>query len=162
MGKSMFDRRACQSWLRLFGGTVALAAGLTAARAESIELPVPKITIYPGDLIGAEMLDRKAMRLRDDKLPVARSEGDAVGKVARRTLVAGKPIPTAYLGDPQVIRQGKSVRMVFSEGALTISGVGIALQSGGIGDVISLRNTDSGTVIRGVVEPDGSVRIAGP
>jgi flagella basal body P-ring formation protein FlgA len=51
---------------------------------------------------------------------------------------------------------------VFSEGPLTISGLAVALQSGGVGDVLSLRNVDSGTVIRGTVQGDGSVRIAGP
>jgi flagellar basal body P-ring formation protein FlgA len=36
------------------------------------------------------------------------------------------------------------------------------LQAGGVGDVLSLRNTDSGTVIKGVVEADGTIRVAGP
>lgn len=141
---------------------IVLAAGLTAARAGTVDLPVPKITIYPGDTITAEMLVTKPVPLDDGSLPVARSQEAAIGKVARRTLIAGKPIIASFLGDPQVVRQGKSVRIVFSEGPLTISGIGLALQPGGVGETISLRNLDSGAVIRGVVEPDGSVRIAGP
>ena len=33
---------------------------------------------------------------------------------------------------------------------------------GGIGDLVSLRNLDSGSVIKGTVAPDGTVRVAGP
>jgi flagella basal body P-ring formation protein FlgA len=158
----MFDRSARQSWLRLLGSAVVFVVGLTAAAAEVVQLPVPKITIYPGDVLSGEMLDMKSIRLLDGSVPIARSQEAALGKVARRTLIAGKPIPMAYLGDPQVVSQGKSVRLMFSEGGLTISGVGLALQPGGVGDTISIRNVDSGAVIRGVVEPDGSIRIAGP
>lgn len=157
----MFDRRHWQSLLCALLLAVA-AAWPGVARAETVELPVPKITIYPGDIVTAEMLGSKAIQLQDGSIPLARSTEAAVGKMARRTLIADKPIPTAYLGEPQVVRQGKSVRMVYSEGGLTISGIGMALQPGGIGDTISIRNVDSGAVIRGVVEGDGSVRIAGP
>jgi flagella basal body P-ring formation protein FlgA len=157
----MFDR-AQQSYVRFFGAAIAVIASFAIARAANVELPVPNITIYPGDVVGGEMLVMKTMRLRDETAPIVRTQEAAIGKVARRTLVAGRPIPTAYLTDPQVVRQGKSVQIVFSEGGLMISGVGIALQSGGVGDLISVRNADSGTVIRGIVEANGSVRIAGP
>ena len=157
----MSYRRRCRL-AGMIAGVLAVCAGAVAARAAGIELPVPKITIYPGDAITAELLGVKLFNQAADKLPVIRSAGEAVGKVARRTLVAGKPIPVIFIRDAEVIKQGKPVRVVFSEGPLTISGLAVALQSGGVGDVLSLRNVDSGTVIRGTVQGDGSVRIAGP
>ncbi|MGF1621488.1 MAG: flagellar basal body P-ring formation chaperone FlgA [Rhodomicrobiaceae bacterium] len=134
----------------------------TSANAAGIELAVPKITIYPGDSIGADLLTVKRFRERANQLPVIRSPDDAVGKVARRTLIAGKPIPLTYLRDPQVVQQGKAVRIVYAEGPLTISALAIALQSGGVGDLIALRNVDSGSTIRGIAEADGTVRIVAP
>jgi flagella basal body P-ring formation protein FlgA len=143
---------------------LALTTWMAAAavNASSIELAVPKITIYPGDPIAADLLTVKKFRERASELPVIRSPGDAVGKVARRTLIAGKPIPLTYLRDPQVVQQGKTVRMVYVEGPLTISALAIALQSGGVGDLIALRNVDSGSTIRGIAEADGTVRIVAP
>jgi flagella basal body P-ring formation protein FlgA len=85
-----------------------------------------------------------------------------IGKVARRTLIAGKPVPLTYVRDREVVQKGKPVRVVFTSGGLTISGMAVPLQAGGVGDVLSLRNTDSGTVIKGVVEADGTIRVAGP
>jgi len=54
------------------------------------------------------------------------------------------------------------VQIVFREGPLEILGHAVALQSGGKGDVISLRNIDSGVIIKGVVEADGTVQVGIP
>jgi flagellar basal body P-ring formation protein FlgA len=48
---------------------------------------------------------------------------------------------------------------VFEWGGLVITTNALALQNGGLGDVVSLRNIDSGAVIRGTVASDGSVRL---
>jgi flagella basal body P-ring formation protein FlgA len=100
--------------------------------------------------------------VRAEPLAVFQSSDGLMGKVARRTLIAGKPIPITYVRDPQVVQRGKPVRVVFMEGGLIISSMAVPLQAGGVGDVLSLRNVDSGAVIKGVVEADGSIRIAGP
>jgi len=148
--------------LAIFVAIMLALSGVSSAVADVIELPVPKITIYPGDTISRDLLKMKKFRARAADLPVIREPESAVGKVARRTLIADKPIPPTYLQDPQVVQQGKPVRIVYSEGPLEISGLAIALQSGGVGDVVSLRNMDSGTTIRGVAKADGTVRILGP
>ena len=38
----------------------------------------------------------------------------------------------------------------------------LSLQQGSIGETISLRNSDSGTTIRGVIQGDGTVRVGLP
>ena len=49
----------------LFTSSLALAGG--------VELPVPNITIYPGDLIGESLLVDRAFQFRPgESLPVAR------------------------------------------------------------------------------------------
>lgn len=157
----MFGRT--QQWLAcIFCAAITLCASPHTARAANIELPVPKITIYPGDVISPELLAVKVFGASADRLPVIRSPEAAIGKVARRTLIAGEPIAVNHIRDAELVKQGKPVRIVFSEGPMIISGVAIPLQSGGAGDVLSLRNIDSGIVIKGTVEADGTVRIAGP
>ena len=44
---------------------------------------------------------------------------------------------------------------------LVITGQGTALRSAGEGEVIRVRNVDSGTIVSGVVASDGSIRITG-
>ena len=155
--------RSLSRLARCFAAALAVCASVAAAAAaESQQLPVPKVTLYPGDAIGSDLLVVKSFAMRTDFGPVIRTPEALIGKVARRTLVAGKPIPAAYIRDREVIQKGKPVRVVFSTGGLTISSVAVPLQAGVVGDVLTLRNTDSGTIIKGVVEADGSIRVAGP
>lgn len=154
--------RTPQWFACLLAAALMLGAGPTFARSATIELTVPKVTIYPGDVISSELLTVKLFRTGKEHLPLIRRPETAIGKVARRTLVAGKPIPISYIREAQLVKQGKPVRIVFSEGTMVISGVAIPLQSGTAGSIISLRNIDSGTVIKGTVGEDGTVRIFGP
>jgi flagella basal body P-ring formation protein FlgA len=82
--------------------------------------------------------------------------------VARRTLLPGQPVPVGGVRDPYMVNQGKTAVVVFEADGLSISTSALALQNGGIGDLVSLRNLDSGNVIKGTVAPDGTVRVAGP
>ena len=157
----MFNRTP-QWFACLLAAAIALGTGPALARSSTIELTVPKVTIYPGDVIASELLTVKVFRAGKEQLPLIRRPETAIGKVARRTLVAGKPIPVSYIREAQLVKQGKPVRIVFAEGPMVISGVAIPLQSGTAGSIISLRNIDSGTVIKGTVGEDGTVRIVGP
>ena len=92
----------------MIAGVLAVCAGAIAARAAGIELPVPKITIYPGDAITGDLLGVKLFNQGADKLPVIRNASEAIGKVARRTLVAGKPIPVIFIRDAESHQAGQA------------------------------------------------------
>ncbi|MCL4765797.1 MAG: flagellar basal body P-ring formation protein FlgA [Hyphomicrobiaceae bacterium] len=143
-------------------GFAVLAAAMPV-RAAGLPLPVPRITLYPGDAIRADHLVDKVF---DANLPgrsaVLQTREDLVGKVARRTLLPGQPIPVNALREPYLVVQGRTVLVVLEADGLIITGYAVALQSGGLGDVISLRNIDSGSGIKGAVQPDGSVRVSDP
>ena len=51
------------------------------------------------------------------------------------------------------------VRVVFTEGGLTITTYASALQSGSTGDTIPVRNLESGLTISGTIERDGSISV---
>jgi flagellar basal body P-ring formation protein FlgA len=138
---------------------VAIPMGV---RAEDQNLPVPNLTIYPGDIIRADALDTRRFGPGAERLAVVRSAEAAVGRVARRTLLPQKPIPLNALRDVNIVQQGKSVKIVFASGGLVITGTGIALQSGVVGDTLNVRNVDSGMTVRGTAQADGTVRIEGP
>ena len=86
-----------------------------------------------------------------------------IGKVARRTLLPGQPIAVNAIREPYLVNQGKTVAGRLRDRRADHHQPGaLALQNGGVGDVVSLRNTDSGTVIKGTVAPDGTVRLGAP
>lgn len=132
----------------------------TAVASDAMELPVPKVAIYPGDAITQESLSVKAFNAQwAAKMPIYKKTEDVAGRVARRTLMPGQPIPLNATKVIEAVSQGKTYRIVFRESGLVISSTAVALSSGAVGDLVSLRNPDSGIVVRGVVHEDGTIRM---
>jgi flagella basal body P-ring formation protein FlgA len=131
-----------------------------AAMAEERTLPVPSVTIYPGDTINDSMLkDRTFPENYRYRTAVIESPRVLAGKMARRTLLPGEPIPMNAVDDPKLVTRGVQTQIMFEEGGLSIMGIGIPLQSGTLGETIQVKNVDSGRIITGRVQPDGRVRI---
>lgn len=147
--------------VQLVAAAVFCFGGIAVAKAGQVQLPVPRVTIYPGQVIQQAMLVERAFRTKDDTPVSAIAASDAlVGKVSKQTLLPGNPIYSEQLREPHAVVQGQAALVVFQSGALKITGSAIALQSGGTGDVVSVRNTDSGRIIKGTVAADGSVNVS--
>lgn len=139
----------------------ALAFAGVGAAAQPEYLPVAAATIYPGDAISAAMLTEAAFPAGTSaKFPIVTSRNDAVGKVARRTLLPGRLISRNAVAEPEIVQKGSIVPAIYRDGELTITTSVLALQSGALDDAIQVRNVDSGKVIVGSVQSDGTVRIA--
>lgn len=152
--------------LRSAGSIASLCTVVAAAMPgalfaqDSVILPVPRIVIYPGDIIKDEWLDDTAVPGSAAQSAVA-ARAALVGKAARRTLLPGSPIPANAVAGLKVISNGAKVRLLFEDGGLTITAYGAALQEGSAGDVIAVRNLASGLMVSGTVQADGSVRVGG-
>ncbi len=84
---------------------------------------------------------------------------DVVGKVSKRTLLPGRVIMTSALREAYAVERGTTVQMVVSVGTLKISAKGSPLQDAAVGDLIQLRNIDSGVIVAGTVMSDGTVEV---
>jgi flagellar basal body P-ring formation protein FlgA len=84
----------------------------------------------------------------------------AVGKIARATLLPGRMIYTTAMRDAYLVETGAPARVMFVNGSLMISMTGVPLQSGSAGDMIKVRNMHSGVVFTGVVMADGTIRVS--
>lgn len=142
---------------------VAASAGhfqTASSLAAEMSIPTPRVTIYPGDRLDDSVLDdMEAPSDGSARRGVIESRKDLVGKIARRTLLPGQPILAIAVDNPRLITIGSLVKIVFSEGGLTITALGMALQAGAAGDLIRVRNQDSNLVVVGVVQPDGTVKV---
>ena len=137
-----------------------LASGRLAT-AEEKRLPVPAVAIRAGELIRDDMITERAFA--SSLLGVAMFiEGRQVlvGRMARRALLPGQPIPSNAVEDPWTVARGAMVKVVVEDSGLSIVTYGSAMQSGAAGALIPVRNTDTGVIIKGVVQPDGTVKVA--
>ncbi len=141
--------------------TVAAVLALAAPAAASQFVPVPAVVIYPGDVIRDGMLAE--VEMPDDfagRAAAVLDRNALVNKTSRRTLLPNLPIPKNAIGEPKVVSLNAMVRIVYAEAGLTISTYGSALQSGAVGDVIPVRNLESGVTVSGTVGGDGAVHVA--
>ena len=139
---------------------MAIVTFALPVRAEKVRLPVPNVTLYPGDVLSDETLTSRRFRASVvTRLRVAQRPEDVVGKVARRTLLRGKPIAIRALREPYLVKKGSPVRVVDATGGLTITAYAMPLKSGALGEVIRARNIDSGKIITGIIGSDGSLHL---
>ena len=174
-GLTSLGRRAARNPARARALRALLLAGLSAAflaappsflRAgemavtEDLMLPVPTVTVYPGDVIKPSMLRMQAypstFRSRAAVIDAAQA---IVGRSARRMLLPGEPVPVNAIDDPRLVSRGAPTQLVFEEDGLVITTVGAALQNGGMGDLVRVRNADTGRIVMGTVMADGRIRI---
>lgn len=142
-------------------GGLFLAAAFQAV-AGGIAVPVPSVAVHAGDVMTSELLVERRLVVNEAaarSYVVAREQ--VVGKVARRALMAGAAIPLNALREPWLFKDGERVVIQFASGGLNIRGAGVALQPGVLGELISVRNIDTGVTVRGVVQADGSVQVEG-
>ena len=131
-----------------------------AAMGEERRLPVPAVTIRSGDVIKEEMIMERAFA--PNLLGVAQfieARPSLLGRMARRALLPGQPIPVNAVEDPWAVARGAVVKIVVEDNGLSIVTYGAALQSGAAGALIQVRNADTGVIIRGIVQPDGTIKV---
>lgn len=147
---------------RVTGILIAVLALLVSGIAAAQEtVAVPTRVIYPGQEIGADALEIVPLRRHLPNPSIYALDLDQfAGKVARNTLLPGRMVFNAALRDAYVVEAGKPVEMRFVHGPLTISATGVPLQPGSAGDIVRIRNLDSGQVVSGVVMADGTVRVS--
>jgi flagella basal body P-ring formation protein FlgA len=79
---------------------------------------------------------------------------DAVGQMSRRMLRPGDILRSGQLSTPVLVKRGDAVTMVARREGIEVSMAGEALDAGGKGAVVRVRNAGSGQVVR--------MRVAGP
>ncbi|SNY92183.1 flagella basal body P-ring formation protein FlgA [Cohaesibacter sp. ES.047] len=151
---------------RLAGAAIALAfgVGMLASYAEAasrvVSLPVPKVTLKRGDVINLTVLEQKSFQAnRIDRFNIVPKSGELLGKEVTRELIAGMPIHRAAVAHREIIKRGAPAQLIFREQGLNIIAYVEPLEDGVIGDVIRVRNLDSGLIVSGVVQPDGTISI---
>ena len=160
-----------RSALRYAALAIALACGAAPALGQQAGVPaatqqagevvlIPNRVIYPGETITLGAL-KEVTLIPGKKKPDAvltRAE-DLDGRIAKRTLLPGHYITVNAIREPWVVEQGAPVEVIFAAGALTISAAAVTLEPGSTGDLVKVRNIDSGKIFSGTVMADGTIRV---
>ena len=109
--------------------------------------------VRPEDVVWTKLAARPAGAPRD---------ADAViGMAARRPLREGAPVSTRDVSAPQVIKAGDLVSVTWSDGAVSVTLQGKALQSAAAGEAFGVQNTASKKTLQAVASGPGQA-VVGP
>ncbi|WP_026613220.1 flagellar basal body P-ring formation chaperone FlgA [Ensifer aridi] len=131
----------------------------SAASAEPPTAVIPKQTIYPGEALDASMLEVVDVTNPDLRDGYVRSLEEIQGKVTKRTLLPGRVILVSALREQYAVERGSTIRLVFNNGGLMITAAGSPLQDAAIGELIRVRNIDTGVIVSGTVMADGTIHV---
>ena len=126
--------------------------------SEPIPIPVPKNIVYAGQVISGNFLrDRNVPQKYLSRVNVFTRHSDVVGKVAKTTLVPGRPIPTNYVKEPDVVKVNQRAIMLYRAGALKITAEVYPLNSAQAGEQVRARNIQTGIIVYGTAQDDGTI-----
>ncbi len=138
--------RACLCFsLSLICALPAQAESLVAARA----------------IMGSTIVSEADLRPSNRTYEGALSDPSAaIGREARVTIYAGRPIRAGDLRPPALIERNDIVRLRYRYGGLNIEADGRALDRGAAGDRISVMNLTSRSTLTGEVQQNGYVEVS--
>ena len=127
--------------------------------ADVIAIPVAVTRLAAGTVPGPDDIRMTRVRVNLVHTEIARDPAAIVGKQLKRQIAAGTPIAIADLMPPTQIARGEAVRMQLQANGLSLTGQGVALESGAAGDRIRVRNVSSQAVLEAEVAGPGVVRV---
>jgi flagella basal body P-ring formation protein FlgA len=130
-----------------------------AALADAHTAVVPKRIIYPGEELDAGQLEEVEVTNPNIVKGYAETIADVSGLVTKRTLLPGRVILTSALREPFAVSRGTTVQLVFDNGSLVLRAAGTPLADAAVGDLIKVRNLDSGVIVTGTVMEDRTVHV---
>lgn len=127
---------------------------------ETAEVVVPLRTIAHGETLGPGdvTIERRPREAQfNDVLGEIKA---AVGKVAKRTLMAGAVLRSGDVQREEIVGRGEIVMIVYESRGVAISMRGRANEAGAMGDVIAITNPQSKRVLQGTVTGPGRVNVS--
>nr|WP_321454788.1 flagellar basal body P-ring formation chaperone FlgA [uncultured Cohaesibacter sp.] len=147
----------------LLGGVLMLTfawAHLAHATTRSVTLPVPRTTIMPGEVITLSVLESRKFKAKSiDRFTVVPNIHDILGKEAVRRLPMGVPIGRSDIRRREVVKRGEPAQLIFQDRGLEIIAHVEPLEDGVVGEAIRVRNIDTGLIVIGRVEENGTISI---
>lgn len=145
-----------------FTAVIAAPAGDPAAKRRSytgraVEVSIVAVPVHRvrrGTVITEQDVEMRSVPIRKLDSTTMTEMSDLIGMAARRTLRAGDPVRTRDIEEPKIVRKNATVTVQLKSRGLVLTVRGTALQSGAMGDTITIRNANSNRII--------NARVIGP
>lgn len=155
--------RGQRAWGRV-SVAVACSAGAKAALyvPASIEVSGPYVvvahTVRGGEALSEADLRREVGEVSSLASDVLREPAEALGLIARQTLVSNQPLRASQLRAPLAVTAGQTVKLVAQGEGFAVSYEGQALNTAGVGQAVRVR-VAGGRIVSGKARGEGVVEL---
>ena len=149
-------------WLLILLLCISFGAVTAALAQDTLSMPVPLRTIYPGQNVDAVDIGKKLFTVPDvSRSTYVLQNEQLAGKEAVRTLAAGKPIPLSFVRTKEDVKKGQPTKAIYNSGTIEIQGMLMPLTGGTVGQVVQARNAASGHTVNALVLDGGTLLVVG-
>ena len=128
---------------------------------DQVEVPVLMNRLVAGEAVSDENITTVMVPRSRLRANTVLEKSQLIGLSAKRGISASRAIRQDELAKPTVVKKGDRIALHFSSNGLLIKTVGEALQDGGVGELIRVKNPDSSTILQAVVSGAGSATVDG-
>jgi len=120
---------------------------VTGKLYQMVDVPVLNRNILAGELITQDDIEWQTMRMEKISRDTITTFDGIVGMSPRRGLRSGFSIRTTEIQSPVLVKKKSLVTIVLEHEFMTLTAKGRAMQSGSMGDVISITNSQSNQIV---------------
>ena len=151
-------------------GNVTVGVRCSEPKPWTLYVPV-RIRVFDEVVVAKRMLPRNSLLQKEDVGTELREISslhgrymrdvrNAMGRIARQSLPAGRVIMPNNLQKPKVIRRGEQITILATTRGIEVRMTGTAMADGSAGEKIRVKNSRSKRIVRGMVLPQGMVRVS--
>lgn len=134
---------------------------LRAVADEWRMVPVATRPLAKGQIVSASDIQFQKVNGTAVGRDILENLGDLVGRSVTKDVGQGEMFRAGSVGIPSVVASGSRVVLLFRQNRLEASASGVALEAGGLGQEIRVRNSQSNKVVTGRVIEPGTVLVGG-
>lgn len=132
---------------------------VTGKAVAVVEVPVAAMSLNRDRVVKAADIETMTMVANRVPAGIARDPEQVIGQQLRRPAAAGRPLRLRDLRAPVVVPKGGQVTMTYNAPGMRLSARGIALEDGGMHELIRIRNADTHITVEAVVTGPDSVAV---
>jgi len=122
----------------------------------SVDVPVLNVSKNRGSIIKESDITYIKLEKRRVRNNITTDIQDIVGKELTRSIRENTSISTRYLQKPQIVKKNDLITVLYQTKTIEIKTLGKAMESGGIEDVIKIKNLKSGSIIQAIITKKGN------
>lgn len=120
-----------------------------------LTVPVAAHAMPRGYIVQLDDLRPADLPQKEVRMATVQQEEMLVGKVLKRNIAEGAAFAQSDITAPRIIEKGGRIALIYRTPTMELKDIGVAMEDGGVDDIIRIRNDRSGKTVEAKVQRNG-------